>query len=300
MKLPVRRPTFPLGPPTWPGAVGRPPVQRRTGLDFETDWARSYPARLGRAAVLDGAIRPLLKAVAAPAVHGLDRLAALSGPALFVANHASHLDTPLLLTSLPDRFRHRTVVVAASDYFFDKRWKGALWAFTINAIPVERQKISRRSADDAARLLADGWSVMIYPEGGRTPDGWAQPFKAGAAYLSLRVGAPVVPIHLEGTGRVFGKGAKRVRPGRTAVTFGGPLYPAEGEKAAAFAGRIEHAVSVLADEQATDWWSARRRASAGDTPTLSGPSVGAWRRSWALQRDARRSSTDTTPRWPTL
>ena len=293
------RPSFPLSAPTWPVTLQRPPIETKTGMDFESDWARRYPVRLGRAALLDGVTRPLLRAVAAPTITGLDRIEHVAGPALFVANHSSHLDTPLVLTALPERFRHRTVVVAAADYFFDKRWKGTLFAFSLNAIPVERNRVSRRSADHAAELLEDGWSVMIYPEGGRTPDGWVQPFKAGAAYLSLRVGAPVVPIHIEGTGRVFGKGAKRIKPGRTAVTFGAPLLPAAGEKAPAFAARIEAAVAVLADEHATDWWTARRHAAAGTTPNLAGPNANPWRRSWALQRGDR-PKDPTAPRWPKL
>ena len=48
---------------------------------------------------------------------------------IFAANHASHVDTPLLLSVLPDRWRHRTVVAAGADYFFDKRWKAVLFAF---------------------------------------------------------------------------------------------------------------------------------------------------------------------------
>src|SRR5437016_12735038 len=69
------------------------------------------------------------------------------------ANHASHVDTPLLLTSLPERFRHRSAIAAGADYFFDKRWKGAMWAFLINAFPIERLRLSRRGADLAGRLL---------------------------------------------------------------------------------------------------------------------------------------------------
>ena len=52
----------------------------------------------------------------------------VESPVIFAANHASHVDTALLLSSLPVRFRHRTVVAAAADYFFDRRWKADLWA----------------------------------------------------------------------------------------------------------------------------------------------------------------------------
>src|SRR5438874_2324096 len=80
-------------------------------------------------------------ALAPPRVHGLDRLEAVDEPVIFAANHHSHLDTPLLITSLPERWRHRTVVAAAADYFFDSRVKGALSALVLGAVPVERARV---------------------------------------------------------------------------------------------------------------------------------------------------------------
>lgn len=271
--------------PTWPGGVERPPVEPRTGVHFRTDWARRYPVRLARALLVDGVWRPIVEAVASPDVRGTDRLAGLpDGPVVFAANHSSHVDTPLLLTALPSRYRHRTAVAAAADYFFDSRWKGTAWAFAINAVPTERTKASIRSMRLAADLLDDGWSLVIYPEGGRSPDGWGQEHRAGAAWLSGRAGAPVVPVHIEGTRRIMGKGRRRLRPSPTTVTFGAPLRLAEGEDVRDFATRIEREIAVLADEQRTDWWTARRRAAAGTTPPLQGPAVGAWRRAWSLPR----------------
>jgi len=271
--------------PTWPGGVERPPVERRTGVEFPTAWARRYPVRLARAVVVDGVWRPIVQAVATPGVRGVDRMAHLTeGPVVFAANHSSHVDTPLLLTALPARYRHRTAVAAAADYFFDTRWKGAAWAFAINAVPTERTKASIRSMRLAADLLDEGWSLVIYPEGGRSPDGWGQEHRAGAAWLSNRTGAPVVPVHIEGTRRIMRKGRRGLRPSPTTVTFGAPITLAEGEDVRDFAVRIEREIAVLADEQGTDWWSARRRAADGTTPPLQGPDVGAWRRSWSLPR----------------
>jgi 1-acyl-sn-glycerol-3-phosphate acyltransferase len=284
--------------------VPRPPAERTTGIDYETDWARRYPARLTRALLVDHVLRPAVEVLASPRVHGLDRIDALSESALFVANHHSHLDTPLLLTALPDRFRHRTVVAAGADYFFTSRARGAVWALGLGAIPIERTKVSRRSADLAADLLDDGWSLVIFPEGGRSPDGWAQAFRAGAAYLALRCNRPVVPVHLEGTRRVMKKGDRWPRPSTVQVTFGAPLRPDEGEDARRFGQRIERAVATLADERATDWWTARRRAATNTTPPLTGPgAVAPWRRTWALaesSRSRRRRTADgeLAPRWP--
>jgi 1-acyl-sn-glycerol-3-phosphate acyltransferase len=285
--------------PTWPGGVERPPIERRTGVNFETEWARKYPARLARAAVLDGVARPAVRAVAAPDVRGLDRVRDLEGPAVFASNHASHVDTPLLLSSLPTRFRHRTIVGAAADYFFDKRWKGALWALVLNAVPIERTKVSRRSAQLAVDLVKDGWSMVIYPEGGRTPDGWAQEFRGGAAFVARQCNVPVVPVHIEGTRRILKRGGGSLRPSTTTLTFGAPMWAGDGEDARRFAARIEAAVAELADEQATDWWSARRRAANAATPSLAGPAAAPWRRSWALGENRRRTGLDD-PAWPKL
>ena len=293
----LRRRGFPYTKPAWPGGVEREPEKRELGIDFDTEWARKYPARLGRAMVLDTVGQAAVRALASPTVAGTDRLDHLKGPAVFAANHASHVDTPLLLTSLPDRFRHRTAVAAGADYFFDKRWKGHMWAFLINAFPIDRHRVSPRSARLAGRLLDEGWSIIIFPEGGRSPHGWGQPHKGGAAFLSIRHGVPIVPVHLEGTRRILKRDAKTITPSRTAVTFGSPLRPDDGEDARAFAARVERAVAALADEQATDWWTARQRAARNANPDLTGPAgVSDWRRTWALGDGKRRSSRKQV--WP--
>jgi 1-acyl-sn-glycerol-3-phosphate acyltransferase len=294
------RRSFPWAAPTWPGGVDLPPVERELGVDYDTDWARTYPARLARAMVTDLLTRPVVKVVASPKVEGLDRIRHLDEPVIFAANHASHVDTPLLISVLPDKWRHRTVVAAGADYFFEKRWTAVLFSFLVNAIPIERQRVNRRSADLAAALLEDGWSLLIYPEGGRTPDGWGQVHRAGAAWLSVRTGRPLVPIRVEGTRRILARSGGGLRPGTTHVTFGRPLRPAPGQDARELAAALERAVAVLADERTTDWWTATRRAAAGTTPGLTGPEAGPWRRSWALTAgEGRRGDRRTEARpWP--
>ena len=296
LRLPRPADTFPYRRPTWPTTVERPPAQPRLGAHFDTDWARTPAARLARAFILDNLIGPTVGLLADPVVTGLDRIEGIDGPVIFAANHASHLDTFLLLSSLPSRFRHRTVIAAAADYFFDTTVKAHLTALSIAAFPVDRTTVSRRSLELATRLLSDGWNLIIFPEGGRTPDGWAREFRAGAAFLARRCGVPIVPVHLEGTRRVLrkGEGAKGVRRSTTTVTFGRPIV-ASGEDNRALAAHIEHEVAVLADEQATDWWSARKRAATGTTPALSGPPGSAWRRAWALGEGRRRPAG---VRWP--
>ncbi len=274
--------------PTPPDGAVVPTPQRKLGVDYDTSWARRYPVRLARAIVLDDISRPIARLALSPRVIGLEHLDPIEGPMNLAANHASHLDTGLLLSSLPAGLRHHTVVAAAADYFFDRRWKAAVWSFGIAAIPMERSRVNRRSADLAARLIGDGWSLIIFPEGGRSSDGWGQEFKGGAAYLAKRCNVPVVPVHIRGTRAVLAKSSSRLRPGSTEIRLGDPLAPEEGEDARKFAARIEHAVAALADEAESDWWSARRRAAAGTTPPFRGPEASPWRREWALPNSARK------------
>lgn len=294
----VRRVPFPYRAPTVPRGVEPPPDRRRTGSDFPTDWARRYPARVARLALLEGVMRPMIAGLAPPDRRGLDRLDGLEGPLIFAANHHSHVDTPLMLTSIPEPWRHRTFVGAAADYFFGNRLTGTFSALTLNAVPIERTRISRDSADRAADLIDDGWSLVIFPEGGRSPDGWGQEFRGGAAYLSLRCGVPIVPVHLAGTGQVLAKGDTTPSRARTTVTFGTPIVPSDDDDTRRLAARLETAVARLADEATTDWWDARRRAAAGETPALTGPQAAGWRRAWALgeRRPDRRRSRRNWPR----
>jgi 1-acyl-sn-glycerol-3-phosphate acyltransferase len=292
------RARFPLAAPSWPESVPRPAKKSSLGVNYDTAWSRRYPVRLARAMVLDNVARPVARLVASPLVRGEEGLGAVEGPVIFAANHASHADTPLLLSSLPLRFRHRTVVAAAADYFFDRRWKADAWSFFLAAIPIERTKVNRRSADLAAELLGDDWNLIIFPEGGRSPDGWAQPFRGGAAYLATRSGCAVVPVHLDGTRHILPKGGTGVHRTRTTITFGTPLRPAVGEDARRFGTRIEAAVAAMANEASTDWWTARKQAADGTTPSLQGPDVAAWRRSWALSTAPERRETDEGVSWP--
>ncbi|MDW3178550.1 MAG: lysophospholipid acyltransferase family protein [Acidimicrobiia bacterium] len=298
LRKPLQSLPFPYTAPTVPQAVELPEKRGVVGTDFPTDWARTEPARRTRALLIDGIVRPIMAGLAQPTRRGEDRLDGLSGPAVFAANHHSHIDTPLLLSSLPAPWRHRAVVGAAADYFFGTRVTGALSALVIGAIPIDRTKLSRTSTDLARDLIDEGWSLVVFPEGGRSPDGWGQPFRGGAAFIAQRTNTPVVPVHIEGTGRILRKGKSTPTPSRTTVTFGEPMFCGEGEDARAFNVRIEARVAELADEAMTDWWQARKRAHAADTPSLTGPQTATWRRVWELDADRQTRKGPMRRSWP--
>lgn len=306
---PLRSYGFPYRAPNVPKGVEVPREPSKLGADYDTEWARSPLARAARGVITEGPLRLLVQGLAAPEVVGLDRLADLTKldepPAvIFAPNHHSHLDTGLMITSIPACWRRDLVVAAAADYFFDQQWKAALSALSLNAIPIDREVTGRKSSDMFRDLVADGHSLLIYPEGGRSPDGWGQEFKGGAAYLSSRTGAPVVPVFIDGTGAIFGKGMKRPKPGRTKVVFGAPLRLQDGENTRRFNARIEAAVTRLGDEALTDYWTATKRAAQGTSPSLTGPDYNGWRRQWELGEHRKLGAAGLRRRqqrrWPDL
>jgi len=306
---PLTRYGFPYRKPTAPRTVVVPREPSRLGGAYDTEWARRPVAQAVRGLIIEGPMRAAVRTIASPRVSGLDRLVDLTRrddpPAvIFAPNHHSHIDTGVMIRAIPAVWRRELVVAAAADYFFDTHWKAAASALALNAIPIDRDATSRATFDRLRDLIADGRSLIIYPEGGRSPDGWGQDFKGGAAYLSARTGAPIVPVHIDGTGEIFAKGAKTLSPGRTSVLFGAPLTAADDENTRRFNERIEAAVTRLGDETLTDWWTASRNAAGGRNPKLSGPDHNGWRRQWQLGERRRLSTAGIRRRrlrrWPDL
>jgi len=248
--------------------------------EFPTDWARSRAAVAARTAILQGGLTPLVRHETTLRVDGRDVLDELDGPVIFVANHSSHLDTALLLTTLPNRWQRKVAVGAAADYFFDVWWRAVGSALVFATFPIERGGVGL--SETPTRLLADGWSLVMFPEGTRSPDGWTRRFRLGAAYLAAQAKVPVVPIALIGSFAAMPRGRAWPKPGRPEVhvRYGRPLHLQDGEEARVFGGRINAAIATLLDEDKTDWYAAAKRAAAGTTPSPSGPDVARWRRVW--------------------
>jgi 1-acyl-sn-glycerol-3-phosphate acyltransferase len=273
---------------------GRRPLPPRSATDwalpsepgeFPTAWARSRPARAVREGILRYGFRPLVWFETEPTVEGLDHLDLVRPPVMFVANHASHIDTPLILCSLPKAWRERTAVAAAADYFFDVWWRAASTALVFNTFPIERTG-GKRATDTARRLVDEGWNLVVYPEGTRSRDGWVGRFRHGAARLCREYGIPAVPVALRGTYAAMPRGRSWPVRGRPAVSvrIGRPLRMGEDEEIRSFTRRLQQELARLWDEDATDWWSSVRREADGATPPVSGPDAPPWRRVWESSR----------------
>jgi 1-acyl-sn-glycerol-3-phosphate acyltransferase len=247
---------------------------------FPSDWSRKRPAIAAREVAQKAALQPLFRSQVRTRVEGLDILERIDGPVIFVANHASHLDTPLILLSLPDEWRRRTAVAAAADYFFDTWWRAVGSSLFFNTFPIDRR--GGVMAATPGEVLADGWSLVIFPEGTRSTDGWMGKFRMGAAFLAKEHGVPVVPVAHRGTYAAMPRGQGWPARGRRQLTirFGEPLVAGPDESVREFGPRIKDAVAALLDEDRTTWWEARQRVAAGAVPDPSGPQVAQWRRVW--------------------
>jgi 1-acyl-sn-glycerol-3-phosphate acyltransferase len=302
----------------WRGRARVPRSAQRWELpenvdDFPTAWARTAPARALRAALQQGVLKPVVWSQTRPVVHGREYLDSVRGPAIFIANHSSHLDTPVLLGALPRRITEKLAVGAAADYFFDSRATAAATTLLFNAFPVDRRG-SRRGRSLAAELVEDGWSVLLYPEGSRTVDGWLSAFKLGAAQLCAMKGVPAVPIALRGTFAAMPRGRRWPHPGRPRVTvrIGRPLRIEANETVPEFRTRLVRAVATLWAEDDLGWYRALR-AAADDTlalptgsrralpTTASGQpahdhDMAPWRRVWESTRPP--ANDGPRPVWP--
>jgi 1-acyl-sn-glycerol-3-phosphate acyltransferase len=197
-------------------------------------WARTPPARVVRELLICGVFRSIIRTYSRTEIVGREQLEQLAGPAIFVANHCSHVDTPVLLGSLPARWRRRTAVAAAADYFYTTPLLADSVSLAFGTVPLERRGNGMGTdADHIERLIGRGWSLVVFAEGTRSRDGRLGRMRSGAAVLAARHGLPIVPIHISGTHRAMPIGrAWMSRPeggGRWArhtirVSFGAPIH----------------------------------------------------------------------------
>lgn len=201
---------------------------------LDQSWTRSLPARVGRELILCGPLDQTIRAYGRIEVNGRDWLRNLAGPVIFVASHSSHIDTPILQRALPGLWRRRTAFAAAADYFYRHRIAAAGISFLFATVPLERRAGDGSSIEQLRRIVAEGWSLVVYPEGTRSRDGRVGVLQPGAAALALQLGLPLVPVCITGTGDLMPVGARwpRRRSGggrvEVRVTFGAPIEVGAG------------------------------------------------------------------------
>jgi 1-acyl-sn-glycerol-3-phosphate acyltransferase len=205
--------------------------------ELDVAWARSAPARVVREAVLVGVFGPLMELYTRRTVRGREHLEGLDAPVVFVANHSSHMDTPAILRALPGRWRRRTAVAAAADYFYVKRRLGWTVSLFFGTVPVARdgRGLDHDSTAHIEQLFQQGWSLVMYAEGTRSRDGSVGKLRSGSAVLAAQHGLSLVPIHVSGSHEVMpvGRYWPRFQRGRkrypVEISFGPPIRPTDAE-----------------------------------------------------------------------
>jgi 1-acyl-sn-glycerol-3-phosphate acyltransferase len=161
-------------------------------------------------------VRALARAFLRIRFDGVEHVPA-AGPVVLAPNHVSFLD-PVLVT-IPV---HRVLHYMALEPFFRVRGLGALMRWC-RAFPVQEGEPDRRAVRTALRLLQQGEALVIFPEGGRSPDGRLRPFRLGAFRLALAAAAPVVPVTIVGAFEAWPPCRRLPRPGRVRITYHAPV-----------------------------------------------------------------------------
>jgi long-chain acyl-CoA synthetase len=227
-------------------------------IDFPA-WNRTWLARTARRASLPTWILPVARPFVTLEVKGLEHLAALQGPAIFAANHQSHLDAPMILQALPPRWRYRLAPAMAKEFFkahfYPEQFGRKAWftnslnyylsSLFFNAFPLpQRESGTRQTLRYIGDLAGDGYSILIFPEGRRTDDGAIGRFQPGVGMIASRLDLPVVPVRLEGLDRILHHTWKFPSRGVGRITFGVPMS-LKGNDYAQLAAEVERSVRQL-------------------------------------------------------
>jgi len=146
----------------------------------------------------------------------------LHGPLIIAPNHQTFADPPLV--TIPVR---RPIFYMAWSRLFAVPVFGP-FIRALRAFPVDIETRDGGAVREAARLLKAGEALMIFPEGGRTPDGTLQPFKIGAFRLAVTHGAPVLPVTIAGGFEAWPPGRAWPGRGRITITYHPVERPAPG------------------------------------------------------------------------
>jgi 1-acyl-sn-glycerol-3-phosphate acyltransferase len=150
---------------------------------------------------------------------GLERLDRRA-PCVFMSNHVSFLDAPMLVTAVdrPVRFIVKRFVFRLPVLGLGMRFAGY--------VPLDKEGVGegrKRIARAADLIRKRGYSFLVYPEGTRSWEGTLLPFRRGGFFLALETGAPIVPVSVQGTYELMPRGRRSIRPGVVRIVFHKPV-----------------------------------------------------------------------------
>ena len=142
---------------------------------------------------------------------------------IFVSNHQSHLDTACLFRALPTQLHF----IAKKELKWLPFIGWYIWATGMIFVDRQNRKKAIESMNKAGQLIKKGKSVLVFPEGTRSPTGEVAPFKKGSFMLAIQAGIPVVPIAIYGTEKAWPSGTLRLTPQDITIHVGKPIMPVE-------------------------------------------------------------------------
>lgn len=151
-------------------------------------------------------------------VEGLENIRA-GGNYVFVANHVSYMDTPVVLSHVPEQF----LFLAKSGLFKIPFLGWHLQRAGHVSVPLEDVRATLKTLTHAALLIRAGRSTLVFPEGGRSETGELREFKDGAAFIAIRAQVPIVPLALIGMRKILPMHTLRFRRGRVKLRIGQPI-----------------------------------------------------------------------------
>lgn len=216
-------------------------------------WAMLFPIPWIRFVVYHSFLLPLTLIMCRVRAIGVERLANVKPPVLFVSNHVTDVDAALIISAMPWAWRYRMAIAMAGEILRDWRMnakvKYALGAALFNVFSLPRQSGFRQSFAYAGEAVDRGFSILIFPEGTETRDGRIQPFKSGIGLLASELKIPIVPVMLRGLFEVKKRKQRFVKSGTVSVTFGEPITFKENQTPAAITTELDRIYKILQDEQ---------------------------------------------------
>ncbi|WHX98988.1 lysophospholipid acyltransferase family protein [Neobacillus sp. DY30] len=143
------------------------------------------------------------------------------GPVVFIANHESDIDIPVLLAAIDKPFGFVSKIEVKKVPILSS------WLDALNCVLIDRKNREQavNNMKEAVELIKEGHSFVIFPEGKRSMGGPVQAFKVGGFRLAQDAGVPIVPIAIKGTADVFEKNGRLIKPANIKVTIGHPINP---------------------------------------------------------------------------
>lgn len=169
---------------------------------------------------------------------------------IYFANHSSHIDTLALWAALPDALRANTRPVAARDYWGKGGIRQRIATAELNVVLIDRARADPQAdpLEPLRQALRHGFSLILFPEGTRTPQALPGPFRSGLYHLAHEFPeVELIPVYLDNLHRSMPKGALIPAPIISSVRFGAPLQLGAEETKDAFLARARAAVVALAD-----------------------------------------------------